>query len=113
MSEHPLAEAPADSAEVVTERLAVALARERREQVRGRTDEPIPDVEDGLDLALHDVVGETQVLDVLVVEQDTFLHQLEIGERHRRVCDRARAVRVNKPMKLTVVFGVRSLSASR
>ena len=48
--EDPLAEASADSAEVVTERLAVVLAGERREQVRGRADEPVPDIEDGLDL---------------------------------------------------------------
>ncbi|HSW65083.1 MAG TPA: hypothetical protein VLH56_17515 [Dissulfurispiraceae bacterium] len=79
--EDSLAEALADCAQVVTERLAVAPAGERREQVGVRSDEPVPDIEDRLYLVLQHLMGEAQVLDVLIAKQDALLHQFEVGER--------------------------------
>ena len=60
--EDPLAEALAHAAEVVAERLAIALAGERRQQMRLPADEAVPDVEDLLDLVLHHLVRQAQVL---------------------------------------------------
>src|SRR6476619_2088365 len=53
--ENPLAEPLAHAAQIITERLAVALAQEGLEQMGLGSDEPIPDVEDRLDLILHDI----------------------------------------------------------
>ncbi len=80
--EDPLAEPLADRTEVLAERLAVRLRRERSKQVRVRADEAVPDVEDRFDVVLHDVVGHAQVLRVFVAEENALLHLREVVERH-------------------------------
>ncbi len=52
----PLPEALAHGLQVLGERLAVAFRAECGEQVRRRADDPIPDVEDRLDLVFDHAV---------------------------------------------------------
>jgi hypothetical protein len=79
--EDPLTKAPAHGAEVITERLTVGFACEGGEEMGLASDEAVPNVEDGLDLVVDDVVREAQVLHVFFAEEDARLHLFEIGER--------------------------------
>ncbi len=50
----------------------------------GSRDEAVPDVENRLDLLLHDIVRHTEVRHVFFAEKHARLHLLEVGVRHGR-----------------------------
>ena len=66
--ENPLTESLTHSAQIITKRLAVALAEKGLEQMRLRSDEPVPDIEDRLNLIFQNVMGQTQIFHILVAE---------------------------------------------
>src|SRR5690606_8941770 len=72
----PSPETPPHPREVVADRLAVG-AGERRQQVRRRAHEAIPDVEDALDARLDDRQRLAQRVDVVLAEERARLHALE------------------------------------
>src|SRR5579883_1578152 len=86
--ENPLAKALAHGIEISADRLAGPGVAEISQKMRRRADEAVPNIENGLDLILDDIVGLPERRDIVVAEKKRCFECRKLVSRDRRLGQR-------------------------